>query len=176
MILAIRALRATIFAFNASIWVSRPALASVTDDAAVIADPARLPDVAIAENEPAITGANTVGAVAEVAFLPPTYVEVPIAVPPTALLNVIAGDAVPSATGLPEESLAVTVTTIASPGAYAVLSNDKVSVATVVPPIVIVTAEVRYATPNTSAGSRMRNVNVAVLPDVADVGVENEAL
>ena len=36
MILAIRALRATIFAFNASIWVSRPALASVTDADAVI--------------------------------------------------------------------------------------------------------------------------------------------
>jgi hypothetical protein len=36
MILAIRALRATIFAFNASIWVSRAALASVTDDEAVI--------------------------------------------------------------------------------------------------------------------------------------------
>ena len=54
MILAIRALRATIFAFNASIWVSRPALASVTDDAAVIADAAALPDVASAEKANAI--------------------------------------------------------------------------------------------------------------------------
>ncbi len=36
MILAIRAFRATIFAFNASIWVLTTALASVTDDDAVI--------------------------------------------------------------------------------------------------------------------------------------------
>ena len=59
MILAIRALRATIFAFNASIWVSRPALASVTDAAAVIAEAAVLPEVASAEKAPGTVGANT---------------------------------------------------------------------------------------------------------------------
>ncbi len=59
MILAIRALRATIFAFNASIWVSRPALASATDEAADKADPAELPDVAIAVKAPGTEGANT---------------------------------------------------------------------------------------------------------------------
>ena len=63
MILAIRALRATIFAFNASIWVSKAALeaalASATDEAADKADPAVLPDVAIAVKAPATDGANT---------------------------------------------------------------------------------------------------------------------
>ena len=59
MILAIRALRATIFAFNASIWVSRPALASVTDDAAVSAEAAVLLEVASAEKAPGTVGANT---------------------------------------------------------------------------------------------------------------------
>ena len=72
MILAIRALRATIFAFNASIWVSRPALASVTEADALTVSPAALPDVICAVNEPPSAGANTEGAVAEVAFLPPT--------------------------------------------------------------------------------------------------------
>ena len=72
MILAIRALRATIFAFNASIWVSRPALASVTDDDAVIVSPAVLPEVAVAVNVPPIDGAHTDGEVKEDAFLPPT--------------------------------------------------------------------------------------------------------
>ena len=59
MILAIRALRATIFAFNASICVSRPALASATDEAADKADPAELPEVAIAVKAPGTDGANT---------------------------------------------------------------------------------------------------------------------
>jgi hypothetical protein len=70
MILAIRALRATIFAFNASIWVSRPALASVTELAEVTALFAVFPDVALAEKAPPIAGANTVGVVEDVAFLP----------------------------------------------------------------------------------------------------------
>ena len=70
MILAIRAFRATIFAFNASIWVLTTALASVTDEAAEILSAAALPDVASAENAPEITGANTV--LADDDFLPPT--------------------------------------------------------------------------------------------------------
>jgi hypothetical protein len=67
MILAIRALRATIFAFNASIWVSRPALASVTDDEAVRTVAAASPPVILAENAPAIDGANTADLATEVA-------------------------------------------------------------------------------------------------------------
>ena len=66
MILAIRALRATIFAFNASIWVSRPALASVTDDAAVIVAPPVAPVVASAEKAPGTVGANTDAVAADV--------------------------------------------------------------------------------------------------------------
>ena len=73
MILAIRALRATIFAFNASIWVSRPALASVTEAEAVSADPAVFPEVACIVNAPPIAGANTDATPEEVEDLvPPT--------------------------------------------------------------------------------------------------------
>ena len=72
MILAIRAFRATIFAFNASIWVSRPALASVTVAVAEIVAP--LAAVAVTVNEPGVTGANTVAVAADVddADFPPT--------------------------------------------------------------------------------------------------------
>jgi len=66
MILAIRALRATIFAFNASIWVSSPALASVTDAEAVIVGLPVAPEVAVAENAPGVTGAKTAAVAADV--------------------------------------------------------------------------------------------------------------
>ena len=72
MILAIRAFRATIFAFNASIWVSRPALASVTVAVAVIVAP--LAAVAITVNAPGVTGAKIPDVAADVEVLetPPT--------------------------------------------------------------------------------------------------------
>jgi hypothetical protein len=76
------------------------------------------------------------------------------AVPPIALLNVIGGDATSSAQALPDVSLHVSVITIASPGAYEVLSNEIVSVPGVVPPVVTSTTAVNSATPSGSAGSR----------------------
>jgi hypothetical protein len=72
MILAIRALRATIFAFNASIWVSRPALASVTDAVAVIAVTPSTDEVIDATNAPPETGAYSDDSAADLAeaFVP----------------------------------------------------------------------------------------------------------
>jgi hypothetical protein len=76
MILAIRAFRATIFAFSDAIELAIAALASVTDDDAVIpfvAEPVA-PPVMIAVNAPGETGANTVApeSVVDVADLPAT--------------------------------------------------------------------------------------------------------
>ena len=60
--------------------------------------------------------------------------------------------------------------------AYEVLSNDKVSVAGVVLPIVTGTSTVKYATPSGSAGSSTRNVIVAFPPETAVAGVESAQL
>ena len=65
MILAIRALRATIFAFNASIWVSRPADSDTTEAEAVRALPfsaavdGPVPVVPVTVHVPPVAGALT---------------------------------------------------------------------------------------------------------------------
>jgi len=123
MILAIRALRATIFAFNASIWVSRPALASVTEEEAEISLPraaaaAPVPIVPLIENAPPDTGAKNV------------YVFTPDLVSTAAAVGsdpCVPFDEVrpvepnrfaePSAIGLPDASVAVRVNVPLSPGA-----------------------------------------------------------
>jgi len=61
MILAIRAFRATIFAFNASIWVSRAVVSEVTVAPAEIDAPATATSgftVAFTVNAPELAGAN----------------------------------------------------------------------------------------------------------------------
>ena len=98
----------------------------------------------------------------------------PGAVPPTDLLNVIDGAAAPSNTGFPDESLAVRVIVIPSPGAYESLSNEITSVETD-PPTVTSTVVVRNVVPS-PAGSTTLIVNVDFPPEAAEGEVENAQL
>ena len=66
----------------------------------------------------------------------------PIATPPSALLAITRFARVPSATGLPEESTAVRVTTKGEPGRYEDESSANVSLATVPPTVTVIAAAV----------------------------------
>jgi len=167
MILAIRAFRATIFAFNDAIEVAIAALPSVTVAVAETAAPALdaivAPSVFDTDAVPAPLGINTV----EVDFPPMTTTIAPGVVPVTlvveAPLNSVAYT--PSDALFPAESFTFTVRVPVAPAEYDVLSKAIVTVDG--DPPKVTGAAVALMNFAASAGSTIRIVTESVPPEAA---------